>query len=63
MTAATLVEWATANPTDLLIWTHGFGWALALRRGRIRAVLDRLTPGSSGKDGDEQAANESASGD
>jgi len=51
MTAATLVEWATANPTDLLIWTHGFGWALALRRGRIRAVLDRLTPDSSGEGG------------
>jgi hypothetical protein len=63
MTTQQVIQWATAHPTELLLWTHGFGWALALRRGRIEALISRITPGSSGdNDGSsESESDESAS--
>jgi hypothetical protein len=36
--------WATTHAEELLLWSHGFFVALALRRGRIRQLLDRATP-------------------
>jgi len=36
--------WATEHAEELLLWSHGFFVALALRRGRIRQLLDRATP-------------------
>lgn len=44
-----LPSWASAHAEELLLWSHGFFVALALRRGRIRQLLDRFTP----TDGDE----------
>jgi len=40
----TVPTWATAHAEELLLWSHGFFVALALRRGRIRQLLDRATP-------------------
>ena len=36
--------WAVEHAEELLLWSHGFFVALALRRGRIRQLLDRATP-------------------
>jgi hypothetical protein len=38
---------ATNHPVKILLWTHGFFVALALRRGRVKAVLDKALPGQS----------------
>jgi len=39
-----LIQLVTDHPEEIVIWTHGFGWALALRRGRIKTILDRVMP-------------------
>jgi hypothetical protein len=41
--------WAVEHAEELLLWSHGFFVALALRRGRIRQLLDRATPTDSGE--------------
>jgi len=33
-------EFIVGHERELLIWTHGIGWALALRRSRISSLLD-----------------------
>jgi hypothetical protein len=38
---------AMNNPVEILLWTHGFFVALALRRGRIKTILDKTLPGQS----------------
>jgi hypothetical protein len=38
--------WATTHAEELLLWSHGFFVALALRRGRIKTLLDRAIPTS-----------------
>jgi hypothetical protein len=38
--------WAVEHSRELLLWSHGFFVALALRRGRIRQLLNRVTPGA-----------------
>lgn len=32
------------NPQPILIWSHGFFFALALKRGRIEQILDKALP-------------------
>lgn len=32
------------NPQPILIWSHGFFFALALKRGRIEKILDWFMP-------------------
>jgi hypothetical protein len=43
-----LPAWAVEHGEELLLWSHGFFVALALRRGRIRQLLDRFSPTDSG---------------
>jgi len=33
-------EFIVGHEREILIWTHGIGWALALRRSRISNLLD-----------------------
>jgi len=39
-----IIEVAMSNPVILGAWTHGFLAALALRRGRIEMLLDKVLP-------------------
>jgi len=45
-----IIDSVTNHPREILIWSHGFLAALALRRGRIETILDKVvpTPGGSG---------------
>jgi hypothetical protein len=38
-----VTDFIASNPKDILIWSHGFFVALALRRGRIKMILDAVT--------------------
>jgi hypothetical protein len=40
----TITSVAMNHPDDILLWTHGFLAALALRRGRIEAIIGRILP-------------------
>jgi hypothetical protein len=40
----TIGRQAIEHPEYLAAWSHGFLAALALRRGRIEAILDKLIP-------------------
>jgi hypothetical protein len=37
-------EFVAQHPKEILIWSNGFFMALALRRGRIEALLDKAAP-------------------
>jgi hypothetical protein len=52
MVADGVLQWAAEHPREIVIWTHGAGWALALRRGRIENLFSRLIP--SGSDDSEE---------
>jgi hypothetical protein len=36
-------QFIVGHERELLIWTHGVGWTLALRRSRIQNALDALS--------------------
>jgi hypothetical protein len=46
-------SWLAEHPQEVLIWTHGFFVALALRRGRIEGVISRVVPAGSEESDDE----------
>lgn len=41
------------HPQEILLWSHGFFVALALRRGRIEKIMSWMIPGG----GDEGETN------
>jgi hypothetical protein len=54
-------EFIVGHERELLIWTHGIGWALALRRSRIQNVLDALSRRLGIRDDEDQSDDQDQS--
>jgi len=46
-----ITDFAANHPQELLIWTNGFFCALALRRGRVEALFNKVLPISETEEG------------
>lgn len=48
-----ITQLVAQHPQQILLWTNGFFCALALKRGRIEALFDKVLPTSGDKENEE----------